>query len=56
MAPNVPQFPILPITKLDVLVNRIAEQRERATKDAAEAMRRRLEREEAERQSQEETK
>ncbi|MDD5348533.1 MAG: hypothetical protein PHT59_07960 [Candidatus Omnitrophica bacterium] len=56
MTPNVPQFPPPPVNSLNVLINRIDEQRQRAAKDAAEAMQRRLEREEAERQAQEEKK
>ena len=56
MTPSIPQFPE-PVSKpLTVLVDRLAEQRQRAQKDAAEAMQRRIEREERERQAEEEKK
>jgi hypothetical protein len=54
--PSIQQFPTPPVIKLDVLVNRIQEQRQKAAQDAADAMKRRQEREEAERQAQEERK
>jgi hypothetical protein len=53
---NVPMYPKLVTKPLDVLMNRIAEQRARAEKQAAEALERRRKQEDAEKQAEEEVR
>jgi hypothetical protein len=50
---NVPMYPKLVTEPLDVLMNRIKEQRDRAQQQAAEALERRRKQEEAEKQAEE---